>query len=209
MKVKELSVRANVPIPTIKYYLREGLLPRGESLGETKAEYDEGHLARLRLIRTLVETGEVPIARIRRLLDAIDDETLATEDLLAAAMDAAAPDLRAAAREDDSGDRTGAEALLGHENWKSTSDGQGQLARALAGLRRLGLPADPDKLGPYLDAAKAIAGQQRPLLPVPEERAEFALRAVLGSVLYGRLLTTLVRLAMENATSGPGVTRTP
>ncbi|MFE0028040.1 MerR family transcriptional regulator [Amycolatopsis sp. NPDC059021] len=199
MKVKELSLRANVSIPTIKYYLREGLLPKGEPLGETKAEYGEEHLTRLLLIRTLVETGEVPIARIRHLLDAIDDENLPARDLLAAAMHAAAPDARTTAHDDSFGDRTGAEALLAHEDWKSTSDGRDQLARALAGLRRIGLPADPDKLGPYLDAAKTIAAQQLPLLPAPEERAEFAVRAVLGAVLYERLLATLIRIATENA----------
>ncbi|WP_346281659.1 MerR family DNA-binding transcriptional regulator, partial [Pseudonocardia sp.] len=30
MRMAELSARTGVPIPTIKFYLREGLLPPGE-----------------------------------------------------------------------------------------------------------------------------------------------------------------------------------
>jgi len=60
----ELSRSSGVPVATIKYYLREGLLPPGEATSATRAEYDETHLRRLQLIRALVEIGEVPVAAI-------------------------------------------------------------------------------------------------------------------------------------------------
>jgi len=31
MRISQLSAESGVPIPTIKYYLREGLLPGGEA----------------------------------------------------------------------------------------------------------------------------------------------------------------------------------
>ena len=47
MRVGELSEAVDLPIPTIKYYLREGLLPAGEVLWSTRSTYDETHVARL------------------------------------------------------------------------------------------------------------------------------------------------------------------
>ena len=49
MRMSELSQTSGVAIPTIKYYLREGMLPQGVQLAATRAEYDESHLRRLRL----------------------------------------------------------------------------------------------------------------------------------------------------------------
>ncbi|MYU47619.1 MerR family transcriptional regulator, partial [Streptomyces sp. SID7803] len=51
MRLSELSERSGIATATIKYYLREGLLPPGERLSATQAEYDESHLRRLRLVR--------------------------------------------------------------------------------------------------------------------------------------------------------------
>src|SRR6478609_7810043 len=66
----ELSSRSGVPRETIHFYLREGLLPRPRKAGRTVAYYDEEHLSRLKLIRTLREEKYLPLAVIRRLLDA-------------------------------------------------------------------------------------------------------------------------------------------
>ena len=39
MRISELSARTGVPVATIKYYLREGLLPEGERTAPTQATY--------------------------------------------------------------------------------------------------------------------------------------------------------------------------
>lgn len=44
MRLSELSKQSGVTTATIKYYLREGLLPPGERVTATQAEYDESHL---------------------------------------------------------------------------------------------------------------------------------------------------------------------
>nr|MDT0525976.1 MerR family DNA-binding transcriptional regulator [Streptomyces sp. DSM 41633] len=38
MRLAELSERSGVPTATIKYYLREGLLPAGRRISATQAE---------------------------------------------------------------------------------------------------------------------------------------------------------------------------
>lgn len=72
MRMAELSRRTGVPVPTIKYYLREGLLRPGERTSPNQASYDESHIRRLRVIRALAEVGGLSIAKVRDVLDAVD-----------------------------------------------------------------------------------------------------------------------------------------
>src|SRR5919197_5194181 len=72
MRIAELSRQTGVPVATIKYYLREGLLPAGEATGPNQAQYGEEHVRRLRLIRALVTVGGVSIASVGAVLEAID-----------------------------------------------------------------------------------------------------------------------------------------
>ncbi|MEP6649003.1 MAG: MerR family transcriptional regulator, partial [Lapillicoccus sp.] len=55
MRLAELCAATGVPAATVKYYLREGLLPPGERVSATRADYGPPHVERLRLIRALVE----------------------------------------------------------------------------------------------------------------------------------------------------------
>src|SRR5690625_4892883 len=72
MKISELSAATEVPVGTIKYYLREGLLHPGERTSRTTARYDHGHVERFRLARALTEAGGLGIAQIKRVIDVID-----------------------------------------------------------------------------------------------------------------------------------------
>ncbi len=72
MRISELSAQTGVTVPTIKYYLREELLPEGERSSATQAAYGEKHVERLRVIRALLDAG-VSIAETRRVLGALDD----------------------------------------------------------------------------------------------------------------------------------------
>src|SRR5687767_12715748 len=81
MRISELSREAGLPVATVKYYLREGLLPAGTASAPNQAAYDDGHLHRLRLIRTLREIGGLPIERVRAVVAAIEDQTLSRHEL--------------------------------------------------------------------------------------------------------------------------------
>ncbi len=76
---------------TIKFYLREGLLHAGRATSATQADYDDAHLERLRLVRTLREVGDMPLARIEAVLAAIDDERTPLSQLIGEAHHALGP----------------------------------------------------------------------------------------------------------------------
>src|SRR5690625_5162496 len=73
MRISELSHRSGVSIASIKYYTREGLLLAGRRVGYNATDYDETHIARLRLIRALIDSGGLTVAAARRVIDALDD----------------------------------------------------------------------------------------------------------------------------------------
>lgn len=70
MRMAELSRLSGVSRETIHFYVREGLLPRPAKGGKTVAYYDEAHLERLRVIRRLRDEKYLPLAVIRRMLEA-------------------------------------------------------------------------------------------------------------------------------------------
>lgn len=136
-----------MPIPTIKYYLREGLLPPGTATAATRAEYGESHLRRLRLSRALLEIGELPVTSIGRIVGALDDETVSLHELIGrvqyalgphVAVPDGDPDWEAAAGEVD--------ALIAELGWQveAGSPARALLGGALVALRRLdSAPAGP------------------------------------------------------------------
>src|SRR4051812_22378331 len=91
MRVGELSRRSGVPIPTIKYYLREGLLPPGAATAANQADYSEEHLRRLQLIRALIDVGGVSVAAARDVVAALGTHADDPLELLGAAQSAVAP----------------------------------------------------------------------------------------------------------------------
>lgn len=86
MKISELSARTGVTIPTLKFYLREGLLPQGELSSPNQADYGEEHVRRAALIRALREIAGLSIARIAAIVDALDAGE-ATIEVLGSAVD--------------------------------------------------------------------------------------------------------------------------
>jgi DNA-binding transcriptional MerR regulator len=68
----DLCDLAGVTPRTVRYYVAEGLLRPPGTTGPG-ARYDEGHLARLRLIRRL-QREHLPLAEIGRRLAALDDD---------------------------------------------------------------------------------------------------------------------------------------
>src|SRR5262245_47294698 len=45
--VSELVARTGVPLPTVKYYMREGVLMPGRAISATRAEYGDEHVHRI------------------------------------------------------------------------------------------------------------------------------------------------------------------
>lgn len=192
MRISELSAQTGVTVPTIKYYLREGLLPEGERSAPTQAAYGEKHVERLRVIRALLDAG-VSIAETRRVLGALDDPPASAHDLLGAAHAAITPPA------DEALDLTEAERLVAGLGWKPGMCDPAVLhavARALQGLERVGFTVPDAAMAEYLASMRRIADAE--IAGVPEESAEAAVRyVVLGSVLVEPLLLALRRVAQQ------------
>jgi DNA-binding transcriptional MerR regulator len=70
----ELADLAGVTPRTVRYYVGQGLLP-GAGQSGPGSKYDDGHRARLRLIRRL-QAEHLPLAEIRRRLDDLGDDEI-------------------------------------------------------------------------------------------------------------------------------------
>ncbi|MCC6994325.1 MAG: MerR family transcriptional regulator [Deltaproteobacteria bacterium] len=76
LRVRELSERAEVPLPTIKFYIRERLLPAPRLIvGRNVGYYDPALVDRLRVIKKLREERFLPLRVIRAMLADRDSGT--------------------------------------------------------------------------------------------------------------------------------------
>ncbi|MET0296928.1 MAG: MerR family transcriptional regulator [Microbacterium sp.] len=196
MRISELSTRAGVPVATIKFYLREGLLHEGVRTSATQATYDDTHLQRLRIIRALIGSG-VSVAESGRVLAALDDPPAEAHRLLGMAHAAVLPNV------DGEIDTAEAERLVEGLGWRPGMCDDAVLtgvARALQGLEQAGFAVPAEVMPVYLDSIRAIARAE--IAGVPTESAEAAVRyVVLGSVLVEPLLLALRRVAEQVASA--------
>jgi DNA-binding transcriptional MerR regulator len=197
MRISELARASGVPLATLKFYLRDGLLPPGEPLGPNQADYSGAHLRRLRLIRTLTEVGGMPLRGVRSVLAAIDDESLPLHRALGVAHYATgrrAPvaDARAIGEVDD---------YLETRGWNVRREAPARLAlaEALSTLRELGLDIDAETFDRYADAVDHLASEEIDSIPGDEpSRAAAVEWAVVGTVVFESVLVALRRLALEH-----------
>ena len=68
VSVGELARRSGVPVSTIKYYVRKGLLPPPRKLGYNRSLYDPGMQKRLSLIKYMTEGG-LSLESVKGILD--------------------------------------------------------------------------------------------------------------------------------------------
>ncbi len=74
LKMSELAERADVPVATVRHYLREGLLPEPVKTSRNMAYYPPEFAERIRLIKQLQEERFMPLRVIRELLDSTDGD---------------------------------------------------------------------------------------------------------------------------------------
>ena len=74
MRMRELEKASGVGRETIRYYIREGLLPEPDRASRNSAFYSDEHVTRLRAIKRLQEERFLPLAVIRSLLEAEDGQ---------------------------------------------------------------------------------------------------------------------------------------
>jgi DNA-binding transcriptional MerR regulator len=69
LKMGELAEASGVPAPTIKHYLREGLLPEPLKTSRNMAYYPPEFVERIKLIKRLQEERFMPLRAIKAVLD--------------------------------------------------------------------------------------------------------------------------------------------
>jgi len=205
VRISELVERTGVPLATLKFYLREGMLMPGEARTATRSEYGEEHVRRVALIRALSDVAGLPLQRVKTVLGLIDSPTASLFESLGSAVAALPPytdDVRADETEPSTPEYPRAHAAI-------TALGQvydprfaavAQLERALAGVETAGIPMTADRLDVYGAHVRAMA--EFDLARMPEEGREEQLGyAVLGTALYEPVIAALRRLAHQDIAS--------
>lgn len=198
MRMAELSRASGIPVATIKFYLRERLLPPGERTGPNQSRYGEEHLRRLRLIRGLLEVGGLSVATARGVIDAVDSELPLAHSFgvaqraVSAHIDPGDIDAEALARVD---------RLIG--GWQVSGDNPGRLAaaRVLETFAALGQQDEGSWLPRYAAAALLVAEADLDQVGARGSREAMAETVVIGTVLGDALFSGLRRAAQEHVST--------
>jgi DNA-binding transcriptional MerR regulator len=197
LRVSDLSRESGVPVATIKYYLREGLLPRGTPTSATQAVYAEVHRRRLRLIRDLCELGGLRLMDVGRVVGALEGGPAARAEAQ-----------RALSPAGEAGDAAGLGPTLDETNrfvdrdlgWHvhPASPARLMLARALACLRRVDPSIEVGVLRPHARAADWLTSEE---VEDPPRASE---DEVTMAVAFDAAATAFRRLAWEHRTARAG-----
>jgi DNA-binding transcriptional MerR regulator len=197
MRISALAAAADLPVATVKFYLREGLLHPGVATSATQATYDEAHVRRLRLIRALMGPVGLSVQQARDILQLVDDPG---DDLYATLGRAvsALPPTTDAPRDDDPDPFPRARAAL--EALGQVYDPRfaavAQLESGLAATEAAGMPLSQDRLLEYGRRLRQIAAFDLERLPAePHAAVEYT---VLGTALYEPVILALRRLAHQD-----------
>ena len=195
MRIGDLSRLTGVPVPTIKYYQREGLLPYGQRTSHNQARYTDEHARRLRLVRALVDVAGLPIATARTVLEAVAEpgtdlfEALGEVHYAVTAVPSAIEPSDAVVAE-----------LVDRLGW--TVDESNPSRRALANLlevlRSLGQTAMLDRVDDYAAAAAQLAAVDISILDSQGSQDEMLETAVIATLLGDVLVSLLRRMAQES-----------
>ena len=198
MRMSQLAEAADLPVATVKFYLREGLLHEGRLTAPNQADYDDSHLERLLLVRALVGPAQQSIASTRRILAAIADPPESVYDLLGIAHVAVTPE-----PDPRHLDAPRAARLLDRLGWDRTGCSPAALSAleaALDGLEAGGFELTDEVLERYATAMMGVAEDE--IAEAPTVSAEAAARyVILGTVLVEPLLLSLRRLAQQTASA--------
>lgn len=204
MKISELSERTGLPLPTIKFYLREGLLPAGELSRPNQATYGDRHVRRLRLVRALREAGGLSLNTIKDLCRAIDNREMPLIDLLGEVADAMGETNRAVRSPGPAHERArkDVDGFLAANNLpvRESSVARDTLIDALVAFREaFGEEVPVEAFRTYLDAIRPLAEAEsrQAIGALNEVFSEGAASDTLEYVVYGTVLVEPVLLSLR------------
>jgi DNA-binding transcriptional MerR regulator len=203
MRIAELSRLTGVSVPTIKYYQREGLLPPAEFTSPNQARYDDEHVRRLRLIRTLIDIGRLPIATIREVLDHLDQPHADLHQMLGQALKATGCSREPITDEAVAAADRYVDELIIRRGWHvgPYAPARQTVAEVVAALRGLGADDIVMHLDEYAESAERIAATDLEIVRRRAEPHEMVYGAVIATILGDTLVAGLRRLAQEDASA--------
>ena len=203
--MKELSEASGVPVATIKFYLRERLLPAGERTQPNQSQYTDAHLGRIRLIRALIEVGGLSVAGARGVIGVLDLPGQSVHNVLGLAQHAMVPPMSTPDTAEFRAARDRVEETLGRLGWVVSPDNAGLdgAASVLRTMAELDQPRLADLLEPYARAAEVVATADLGAVAgagadADDDRDAMVETAVIGMVVGESLLLHLRRLAEEH-----------
>lgn len=197
MRISELVSRSGVPLATIKYYIREGLLMPGETTSATQARYGEQHLRRLNLIRALTDVAGLPLQKAGIVIGLIEHPESNLFETLGKAVAALPPYSDAEAS--DAAEYPRAKAALEKigQLYDPGYAAVAQLEQALAAAESVGLAMSDERLHGY--AGKIMEIAEIDLGQVPTGTVQDAIEySVLGTALYEPIIVAMRRLAHQD-----------
>jgi DNA-binding transcriptional MerR regulator len=197
MQLKELSGQTGISAASIKYYLREGLLPAGQTVHATRAQYSAKHVERLELIQALRRIVGLNIEQIRSLLKMADDG--APRLALLAAVQRVVLDLDTPAAGNGDLHAPAADAVVRLRNWPDyPSDARNALNAHLELMKSLNVPVSVDVLDTYSKAMDDVAGLDIAATTAPGSVDQLILTAAVGMHMHSQLLLKLLALAQAS-----------
>ncbi|HET6671887.1 MAG TPA: MerR family transcriptional regulator [Agromyces sp.] len=201
MRISALAAEAELPLATVKYYLREGLLHPGIASSATQASYDESHVRRLRLIRALTGAVGLSVQQTRAILTLVDDPGDDLYITLGRAVSTLPPAVHEASGDDpDPYPRARAALEALGQVYDPQYAAVAQLEAALAATEAAGMPMSEERLLEYGRHLREIAAFDLERMPhEPHAAVEYT---VLGTALYEPVLLALRRLAHQDVAAG-------
>jgi len=203
MLITELAERSGTPSATIKYYVRERLLPAGDRVGGNRTEYGDEHEHRLKLIRAMLEVGQLSIDAVRRVLQALDEPDAPIIETFAVAQEALSQAAVRDVSEASPASLDRVDALIARSGWADCDDNIGRriAARVLDAFANAGYPLPDGYLDAYAAAAQLAATADLDAVGTLADPSDMAELMVVGTVLGDSLALGLRRLAQASVSS--------
>ncbi|MDO5668463.1 MAG: MerR family transcriptional regulator [Corynebacterium sp.] len=195
----ELSRRSGVSVPTIKFYLREGLLPAGRRTKTNQAFYSDEHVTRLKLIAVLSGTARLSLAEVKNVLAELDGpnnvlEAMATmqDSLVTEGTPEAETHVDEAVQLMDD--------IVGRRGWivRPDSAAYRSAVRALAELHTTDLAWTPEMMHEYADHAEQMGALDVATLDVEGPEEDLLVQIVMGTLLRRQLVDSFILLAQQH-----------
>lgn len=205
MTITELSAATGVPVPTIRFYLRNGLLAPGDPASPGEDHFGPKHVERLKLVRAMLEVGGVPVTETRaalRHIDAADEPVHSAFGRVTRSWDGPGVDI---GNDDEMWNEARREVteLVERRHWRTGpyNPAWQALTQTIVTCRWLGVHDLLCLLDQYAETAERMADADLSVVAGRGGTDSMLEGAVLWEVLGEALFTAMRRMAHESASA--------